>query len=171
MILLPSAKLSDLLVVLTNGTHGKRRMYACAILKRLASDPYKRPQLIQTRGVMASLFHVVNDELSSDKERAFASEALVVLLSQVDHHYRLPDNSPIVSQLLTFVDKNKHLFREYGRDDDDYNYSCIDDDNPVEYSSTMDSLMALHHLCSASRDSAVRKIFFACCHDFSCMQS
>jgi hypothetical protein len=169
----PRESIAELIrVIADNNFHGKRRMYACAAMKLLATQPHLRLQLIRTQGVLTSLFHVIYGKYSLAQECAFAGDALVFLLTDMQ---LLFDSSPCCSSggtcttpcqlldpqdlggvLLTFVHKNRHIFRDYGLEEDDLIVKANTEDYAAELKATIKSLNGVLNSCSTSRESAVR---------------
>ena len=153
-------------VIADNEFHGKRRMYACAALKLLATDPKMRSKLIRTQNVLSALLHVIYGKHSISQECTLASEALVSLLSDMQIYgtacnkncaapYDMPDAQELGSNLLTFVHKNRHIFRDYGLENDDTFYRENNANVKAERNSTLKSMKTCLDQISSSREAAV----------------
>lgn len=168
----PTESIAELIrVIADNGFHGKRRMYACAAMKLLASQHHLRLQLLRTQGVLTSLFHVIYGKYSLSQECTFAGDALVSLLTNMQLLYssfpcccssgtcttpcQLLDPQELGGELLTFVHKNRHIFRDYGLEDDDLILKANTKENIAERKATVKSLTAVLKQCSTSREAAV----------------
>lgn len=152
-------------VIADNGFHGKRRMYACAALKLLATDPKMRSKLIRTQSVLSALLHVIYGKHSISQECTVASEALVSLLSDMQIYGTtcnkncatpcdMPDAQELGSYLLTFVHKNRHIFRDYGLENDDVFYKGNNANAIAERNSTLKSMKYCLDQVSSSREAA-----------------
>jgi hypothetical protein len=168
----PKESIAELIrVIADNNFHGKRRMYACAAMKLLATQPHLRLQLIRTQGVLTSLFHVIYGKYSLSQECTFAGDALVFLLTDMQLLFdsslccssggtcttpcQLLDPQELGGVLLTFVHKNRHIFRDYGLEEDDLILKANTEEYTAELKATIKSLKGVLNSCSTSRESAV----------------